>query len=301
MRADKERYRALLRSVRPDLSTARFDDLGEGWDNILFVIDEERIVRFAKDERTSRMLESEASLLQAIGPALPVRTPHPEFVARSPVAPDIALMIYRRIPGLSLDDVALDDALVSGIAADLARFLDALHGISPGLLDAIEIPRFTPDGWVERHQMLYRRTRDAVRRGLGATEFERYEAWWCDYLTNPEYRAFEPRLIHGDLAPEHVLIEMEPWRLSGIIDFGDAMWADPALDLAGLPDLLARAVVTEMQSITPDWVFWARRAAYRQIAPSHAVFAGRDLGRPELLRGGIDALRCIFGQLETSP
>jgi aminoglycoside phosphotransferase (APT) family kinase protein len=247
------------------------------------------------------MLESEAALLKAIGPALQVRTPHPEFVARSPVAPDIALMIYRRIPGLSLDDIALDDALVAGIAAELARFLDGLHGLSPGLLDALEIPRLTPDGWIKRHQMLYRRTRDAVRRGLGATEFERYEAWWCDYLTTPEYRAFEPRLILGDLAPEHVLIEMEPWRLSGIIDFGDAMWADPALDLAGLPDLLARAVVTEMQSITPDRIFWARRDAYRWIAPLHAVFAGLESDRPVLLRGGIDALRRIFGQLETSP
>lgn len=297
--ADDERYRALLHSARPDLSPVRFDYLGEGWDNVLFVTDDERIVRFAKDERTARLLEIEAALLTTIGPALPV--PQPEFAGRSPASPDVAMMIYQRIHGVPLDDVALDDALVAAIAPDLARALDALHGVSPSALDAIEIPRFTADGWVERHRTLYRRTRDDVRQGLSAPEFERYEAWWHDYLASPASRAFEPCLVHGDLTPEHILIESEPWRLSGIIDFGDAMWADPALDLAGWPEPLARAVVARMDSITPDPALWARRNAYHRIAPLHAVFAGRDLGRPELLRSGIEALRRIFGQPGTSP
>jgi hypothetical protein len=69
------------------------------------------------------------------------------------------------------------------------------------------------------------------------------------------------------------------------------MWADPVLDLAGLPDPVARAVVAGMQSMTADRGVWMRRAAYRRIAPLHAVFAGRDLARPALLESGIAALR----------
>jgi aminoglycoside phosphotransferase (APT) family kinase protein len=287
----EEHYRALLQAVRPEPAVTRFDYLGEGWDNVLFVIDDDRIVRFAKDARTSRMLESEASLLQVIAPVLPVSIPLPEFVARSPVSPQIALMIYRRIGGLPLDDVSLEDALIAGISTDLAHALDALHGIPSYALNAIEIPRFTPNGWVERHRTLYQQTRDDVRQGLDATEFERYEAWWRNYLTDDASLAFEPCLVHGDLASEHVLIEAEPWRLRGIIDFGDAMWADPALDLAGLPDPLARAVVARMRTVVPDQAFWTRRAMYRRIAPLHALLAGRDLGRSGLLQNGIKALR----------
>jgi len=299
--ADEARYRALLRLVRPDLSVTRFEYLGEGWDNLLFLINDERIVRFAKDARTSRMLETEAILLNLIGPRLPVPVPQPEIAVRSPESPDIALMIYRRIPGVSLDDVALDDALVAGIAVDLAIFLDTLHGISSTALNAIEIPRFTPETWVWRHETLYSRTRDAVRRGLSAAAFERYEAWWREFLANPDSRAFEPCLVHGDLASGHILVEAEPWRLSGIIDFGDAMWADPALDLTGLPDALAQAVATRMDSITPNPAFWERRDAYRRIAPLHAVFAGRELGSPDLLRSGVKTLRRIFSRPGISP
>jgi aminoglycoside 2''-phosphotransferase len=291
---EKERYLALLRSARPGLATTRFDYLGEGWDNVLFAIDDERIARFAKNARTSRLLETEAALLREIAPLLPVPVPRPEFVARSPDAPDIALMIYQRIPGVPLDDVALDDALIAALAPALAQALDALHGIAATGRNAIEIPRFTADGWVERHRVLYRQTRADVRQGLGAAAFERYEAWWSDYLTNPASRAFEPCLVHGDLAPEHILVEAEPWRLSGIIDFGDAMWADPALDLAGWPEPLALAVATEMRSITPDRAFWTRRKAYHHIAPLHALLAGRNLGKPDLLGNGVETLRSLF-------
>jgi aminoglycoside phosphotransferase (APT) family kinase protein len=291
---DQERYRALLRSARPDLSPKRFDDLGAGWDNVVFVVDDERIVRFAKDARTTTMLETEAALLRAIGPSLSVPVPYPEFVARPPESPDIALMIYRRIPGVALDTVALDDALIAGIAPDLARFLDALHEIAAEELRSLEIPRFTADAWIERHQVLYRRTQADVRQGLSVAAFERYEAWWNDYLTNPASRAFEPCLIHGDLVLEHIVIEPDPWRLSGIIDFGDAMWADPALDLAGWPEPLVQAVVERLRSLTPDRAFWMRRDAYRRIAPLHAVLAGRDFGRPDLLRSGIEALRRLL-------
>ncbi|HEX7103278.1 MAG TPA: phosphotransferase, partial [Nitrolancea sp.] len=239
--------------------------------------------------------ETEAALLKTIGPALPVPVPQPEFVARAPAAADVALMIYRRISGVPISDVALDDALVAGVAADLAPFLDALHGIAPGALGAIEIPRFTPDGWVERHRTLYQCTRDDVRHGLEATAFERYEAWWRTYLADPASRAFEPCLVHGDLAPEHILVDADSWSLCGVIDFGDAMWADPALDLAGWPDPLARMVVARMRSVTPDDAFWIRRSAYHHIAPLHAVVAGRKGGASELLQDGIAALRRFFG------
>jgi aminoglycoside phosphotransferase (APT) family kinase protein len=39
---------------------------------------------------------------------------------------------------------------------------------------------------------------------------------------------------HGDLKGEHLLLVPAGWRVSGVIDWGDARPADPAVDLAGL-------------------------------------------------------------------
>jgi aminoglycoside phosphotransferase (APT) family kinase protein len=37
-------------------------------------------------------------------------------------------------------------------------------------------------------------------------------------------------LLHGDLSPEHVLVAPRGGWITGIIDWGDAMWGDPARD-----------------------------------------------------------------------
>jgi hypothetical protein len=79
-----------------------------------------------------------------------------------------------------------------------------------------------------------------------------------------------------------------------VIDFGDAMVADPALDLAGVPDHLARAVLGQMPGVAnPDHI-WQRREAYRRLSPLHAVFAGLDRGDSNLLEEGLTGLRSRF-------
>ncbi len=45
--------------------------------------------------------------------------------------------------------------------------------------------------------------------------------------------------VHGDIAPQHLLLDAAG-DLAGVIDFGDAMIADPALDFAGLLNGLPR-------------------------------------------------------------
>jgi aminoglycoside phosphotransferase (APT) family kinase protein len=43
-----------------------------------------------------------------------------------------------------------------------------------------------------------------------------------------------PRVpIHGDLGPEHVLMDPASGRIAGVIDWGDVVIGDPAIDLAG--------------------------------------------------------------------
>ena len=42
-----------------------------------------------------------------------------------------------------------------------------------------------------------------------------------------------PVIVHGDLVPEHVLLNEPAERLAGIIDFGDVALGDPAQDFSG--------------------------------------------------------------------
>jgi aminoglycoside 2''-phosphotransferase len=47
------------------------------------------------------------------------------------------------------------------------------------------------------------------------------------YLNTPRYFSYAPQLVHGDLSPDHFILDSETYRLSGIIDFGDLCVTDP--------------------------------------------------------------------------
>jgi aminoglycoside 2''-phosphotransferase len=291
--ADLARYRAQLQAAMPDFTIDRFNYLGQGWDNILFVVNGDLIARFAKDVRAATQLVAESVLLQLLDMSLPVRIPIPEVIAQATDGRDATLITYRLIPGLPLDSVSLTDELVAAIAPILARFLDVLHSVPLESIEQIALPHFTPRGWVEHEHDLYRRTRDNLRDALNPGTFRRYDGWWERYLSDGASTEFAPCLVHGDLVPEHILVEREPWRIAGVIDFGDAMWTDPALDLAGLPEPLAQSVATRMTTLSDDAAVWRRRDAYRTIAPLHAVAAGRERGSLDLLQSGIEAIRRV--------
>jgi aminoglycoside 2''-phosphotransferase len=289
--ADPNRYRRRLQDAAPDLAIDRFEYLGQGWDNILFLANGDLVVRFAKDPHAARQLVTESEILRLVAAPMPVKIPTPWHIDPSSTERDPALMTYPRIPGVALEDIELTDELVAAVAPVLADFLDALHSIPLSAIEQIDIPRFSAAAWVSHDHALYQRTRDALRDALDDAIFRRYDHWWSDYLADRANFEFVPCLVHGDLVPEHILIGQSPWRVSGVIDFGDAMWTDPALDLAGLPARLARPVVDRMRTLTGDRAFWSRREAYQWIAPLHAVAAGLERGSSELLRGGIDAIR----------
>ena len=286
-------YRSQFHVAIPDLELHQFDYLGQGWDNILFVVNEELVARFAKNARAATQLLAEGAILRLLEATLPVRIPTPEVIAQVAAGRDATFIAYRLIPGIPLDAVPLTDDLVAAIAPILARFLDVLHSVPAGAIQKVGIARFTPRRWVEHEHDLYRRTRDDLRDALDASTFRRYDAWWKTYLADGDSTAFTPCLVHGDLVSEHILVERDPWRVSGVIDFGDAMWTDPALDLAGLPESLAQSVVSRMTTLPNNDACGKRRHAYRMIGPLHAVAAGRENGSTDLFQSGIEAMRRV--------
>ena len=65
---------------------------------------------------------------------------------------------------------------------------------------------------------------------------------WIDHIWSPAMVLDEvpprfggaPVLCHGDIAPEHILVDEAGGRVLGLIDFGDLLVGDPAIDLAGV-------------------------------------------------------------------
>ncbi len=63
---------------------------------------------------------------------------------------------------------------------------------------------------------------------------------------------YEPQLVHGDLAPYHILADKPAARLSGVIDFGVAGLGDPATDLGCLLQAYGESFVRRMRPAYPE-------------------------------------------------
>jgi aminoglycoside phosphotransferase (APT) family kinase protein len=117
-----------------------------------------------------------------------------------------------------------------------------------------------------------------------------------DYLKSgfPGRASDTPRLVHGDLWAEHVLIDPHTRSVSGIIDWGDAVIGDPVIDLAGvyawrgeqgLKDLLAHY----SGILDPDLIGRARYLA--TCFAIRNISLGQEMGHTPWIEAGRRALR----------
>jgi aminoglycoside phosphotransferase (APT) family kinase protein len=229
---DTETVRGLLRAQHPDLSDLPLQETAAGWDNFMFRLGEEMLVRLPRRLASVAMIEHEQRWLPAIAPQLPVPVP---ALLRMGKPGDQYPWPWSIVPWLSGETADLAP-LTADQAKPLARFLRALHVAAPA--DALKNPaRGVPlqqraIAVQERMQRLAQKTSLA-----NSTVFK----IWESALEAPP--AELSTWFHGDLHPQNVLVE--DGRLTGVIDWADIAAGDSAIDLASIWMLLPTVAARE--------------------------------------------------------
>ncbi|HEV2527055.1 MAG TPA: aminoglycoside phosphotransferase family protein [Thermomicrobiales bacterium] len=141
----------------------------------------------------------------------------------------VPAMILERMAGIGLDQPGLTDAQVSVAWETIGRQLARLHRIIPEAGDTgaipVDLPTSSPSD--ELGTMI---ADGAIDAGSGAYLIDLIEilSWYVVPIVTPV-------LIHGDVAPRNIIVPPLIPRMTGLIDWGDAAWADPAQDFAKLP------------------------------------------------------------------
>lgn len=214
---DDELVRALLAEQFPQLDASSARHLGEGWDNSVWVVEERWAFRFPRREIAIPGVRREIELLPRLATRLPVPIPDPRFVG---TASDRFGWPFFGAPLLAGDeaaeaDLGNDDRIAVG--ADLGRFLRVLH--------AIELDASLPVDPLGRGDVT--RQVAMAEEQFGQAEIEAASSLFDSAagLDLPTAVA----LVHGDLHLRHVLVDRGV--LSGVIDWGDACFGDPSIDL----------------------------------------------------------------------
>jgi aminoglycoside phosphotransferase (APT) family kinase protein len=235
--------------------------LGEGLDHIAHLINGDIVVRQAK-EPDPGAVQREAAVLRIVGEHTELPVPSVLFAD-----PDEGLLAHRFLPGLPLIDMAEADH--TGIGLQLGRFLSSLHGIP--LVEVEEIlPREEEplQEWLDEARESF----SVIADHLGPAACSRIEAFLAaPPPADPDRLAF----CHNDFGAEHILVDPDTMRVTGIIDWADAAIADPVRDLALIlrdlgPGALDAALEAYGRRLTPDdrrrLVFHARCKLIEDLA-----------------------------------
>ncbi|MFD6990218.1 phosphotransferase family protein [Streptomyces sp. NPDC059943] len=212
--------------------------------NRAYLLGPDLVLRIPRTEAFVADLVKEAAVIP-VARAAGVRTPALVTFDDSRTDADVPYMVLERVPGVDL--AALDGAAgAEDVFREVGRELARLHRVTPaGVGELTGVPvEYDPDA-AAPHRLVDVLLRD----GMLDAEAARWLRGWFDRLAE-RIPASSPRvLVHGDIAPQNLLVRpgaatgpgsgegAAPGRLAltGIVDWGDAMWADPAVEFAKTP------------------------------------------------------------------
>jgi aminoglycoside phosphotransferase (APT) family kinase protein len=226
--------REVIGSQFADLARRPVRFLAAGWDNAVYVVDERWAFRFPRRAIALPGIRREIEVLPELAPMLPAPVPEPTHIGRPSDRYPWPFYGAPLLPGAELGTGSLDSDRRDALAADLGRFLRALH--APEL--ATRFANRLPTDPMRRADMPHRVpiARDWLTQAAGLGLWDADQDARAAELLEAAVRLPPPapealRLAHGDLHLRHVLVD-DRARLAGIIDWGDMCLADPAIDLS---------------------------------------------------------------------
>lgn len=212
--------RSLLVEQHPDLAGLPLRELSAGWDNVLWRLGHDLLVRLPRRQASAHLTLNEQRWLPFLSQSLPLPIPSPVRVGvpsdEYPWPWSVVPWLDGR-PGDRAEITRPDDA-----AGRLGGFFRALHREAPP--DAPRNP-FRGVPLSERTD-----TFEARLTSLGGkVDPEAARSVW-DRAVTAEPWSGPPVWLHGDAHPANILVA--GGTVSAVIDFGDVCAGDPATDLA---------------------------------------------------------------------
>ncbi|MDN4523158.1 phosphotransferase family protein [Fictibacillus fluitans] len=247
---EKDKYSAYVTSIEEqckDLTVETVHKLGEGWMSMVLKINEEWAFRFAKNQRASDDLDKEARILPSLSSCISAAVPRFKYYGRQ--KDGLAFAGYRLLPG----EILMENSIHSFNEKERKEFIIHLSEFIKELR-AFPVKQAKANGVPEQDlHSFYSRLQQEVEKDifpLMNSSLQKYiSSCFQDYLHHPRYAEYTPSPIHGDLSMDHLLIDPETFRITGVIDFGDLAISDPDFEYRYILEECGKSFLQSLLSI----------------------------------------------------
>ncbi len=214
----------------PNLSINSIVFLDQGQDNIVFLVNNNLIFRFAKHEEADFWLQHENRFLPVLHKKLNIEIPCPIYFGKPTTWNQFHFHGYKKLDGNPLYKIYLPDGAMQRCVIALAQSLQRLHSIKK--LEALTMGALTQAYDKTKFDIVW----PILQQRIDQLKKQNILDLDDDFIATLANKAagifFDENLsclVHGDLDMRHLLIQDQ--ELTGIIDWGDAGINHPVIDL----------------------------------------------------------------------
>jgi len=257
MQQGMEYWREQVHKIFPDIQIDTIERHQEGLVNDVLIVNQAWVIRFTKTDWGEDLMDQEHKLLQLLQSKLSLATPRSEKRGDN-------VLVYPYLQGETFLRAIWAKASPmdqQALANRLGEFLRELHSINASSLDW-EIPLTLAPVTRETWEDIYQRLLEHVNPLLQPYQEEWMRSLFETAFESENFFRFDPVLVHGDLAPYHILYSPEDHRLKAVIDFGTAGMGDPATDLGCLISSYGESLVEKIAGQYPQYDEYLPRARF---------------------------------------
>ena len=226
----------LAEETIPNLERYQVSYLGSGWDNDVYSLNNNWILRFPRREEIISHLEKEVYLSSVLVPELEqtgVPVPNVKLITPGPsVGFPYPIGIYPMLKGVSAGTDPMVEMNWTDFIPKTANFLRTLHSIPIDHFRDFALPTQETLGCVE-----WLLEKEDILFHLHSYEVKSLDACaeWLDSCEPLPPFSGDLSFIHNDLSPEHILLDPEFGTITGVIDWEEGAIGDPVSDFVTLP------------------------------------------------------------------
>lgn len=264
-------YEQRIGNIFPELSISKISLNDKGLNNDVIEVNDELIFRFPKHKRAVEKLSKESKVLNLIKDYITLDIPKIFYHDREVIG-------YFMICGIPLKKDLLKElerGTIGVVGKQLATFLKELHSIPKEKILDSDIPNSEIPSKYEDWLDLYLRLQDEILPRFSSSTQLQVKKHFESFLEDKSNFDYELKIIHGDLAGEHILFNNKKKHVDGIIDFGNAGLGDPAMDIAVLIYNYGEDFLSNMERTYPEITSYLKRAKfYIKLFELPEVFSG---------------------------
>lgn len=225
-------YHQILRTCFPNLKVSSIRFLGGGTHRV-FEVNHDLIFKFPHGFKGDVLLH-EVQLCRILKNQ--ITSPIPEYIYQSDGCAQFPYPVagFRKLPGIVLEQCALKFRHLKRLAPQIGAFLTELHRIP----QSPELKKHTSVFHFENYNFFladfYAKMQKVAFPCIDSSLQQWTRSLFEEFMADENAYRFEPVLTHGDFDSSNVLIDPDTNNITGIIDFEETNYGDPAWDFTCL-------------------------------------------------------------------